>query len=101
MPRRQVTGGAGADPHLANGFALRSLLTLFGKNVIQTLSAQCFRSSHLLVTVGGCHSRGCQKRHENHYPYATMFHLLKGLDPAPLNERDLVAIRQGIRDGNS
>jgi hypothetical protein len=29
-----------------------------------------------------------------------MSHLLKSLDPAPLKERDLVAIRQGIRDGN-
>jgi hypothetical protein len=89
-----VTGGAGADPHLANGFALGSLFLCLGKNVIQTLSAQCFRSRHLLVTAGGCQSRGCHNSHEDHYPYAMMSHLLKGLDSAPLNERDLLAIRQ-------
>ena len=76
-----MTGGAGADPHLANGFAVGTLLTCFGKMKVQSQSAQRFRSRHLLMAVGGCRSRGCQESHENNYPYAAMSHLLKGLDP--------------------
>jgi hypothetical protein len=38
------------------------------------------------MAVGGCHSRGCQESHENHYPYAAMSHLLKGLDPCSSGE---------------